>query len=315
MIKYSCMFVVELQKNKQYPIEIPENVIVKPNDMVIVQTQKGEEAAKAILVPSEVEKNIRRKKIPSIPFVRVMTKEDIASYEELKILEEKGFKDCLELIKQHNLQMNLFKCQYTFDRKKVTFYYTAPERVDFRNLLKDLTKVFKHIRIDLKHIGVRDETALCTGSGLCGRPFCCSTFKRQFDSINIKLAHDQGMPITPSKISGTCGRLLCCLDYEYKNYIETAKEMVPIGSGVMTEDGVGKVCAQNILTKNVSVKLSDGKIKEFASSDVEMIDADVNIEIDINHSGYKYASMQSDENDNIDIREIEDDRNSSTDDI
>ena len=240
-----------------------------------------------------------------------MTSQDMILYKEQQMLEVQGFKDCLQLIKQHNLQMNLLQCKYTFDRKKVTFYYTAPERVDFRNLLKDLTKVFKHIRIDLKHIGVRDETSLCQGSGLCGRPFCCCSFKRQFDLINIKLAHDQGMPITPSKISGTCGRLLCCLNYEYKNYIETAKEMVPIGSGVMTAEGVGKVCALNVLTNKVSVKLSDGKIKEFLSQDVEMIDADVNIEIDVQSSTmYNYASMQSDEN--VDIRQYEDDKNSST---
>lgn len=305
------MFAVKLLKNKQYPLEIPENVTVKHGDMVIVITEKGEEVAQAYLVPPQVASVLVRKKIPTVPCIRVMTQEDLASYEEIKEMETQGYKDCLELIKQHNLQMNLIQCKYTFDRKKVTFYYTAPERVDFRNLLKDLTKVFKRVRIDLKHIGVRDETSLCSGNGLCGRPFCCCTFKRQFDSINIKLAHDQSMPITPSKISGTCGRLLCCLNYEYKNYIETAKEMVPIGSGVMTIEGVGRVCALNILTNHVSVKLSDGKIKEFPSNEVEMIDAEVNIEIDTGHAGYKYASMQQTD-ENVDIKQFEDDRNSST---
>ena len=305
------MFAVKLLKNKQYPLEIPENVTVKHGDMVIVITEKGEEVAQAYLVPPQVASVLVRKKIPAVPCIRVMTQEDLASYEEIKEMENQGYKDCLELIKQHNLQMNLIQCKYTFDRRKVTFYYTAPERVDFRNLLKDLTKVFKRVRIDLKHIGVRDETSLCSGNGLCGRPFCCCTFKRQFDSINIKLAHDQSMPITPSKISGTCGRLLCCLNYEYKNYIETAKEMVPIGSGVMTVEGVGRVCALNILTNHVSVKLSDGKIKEFPSNEVEMIDAEVNIEIDTGHAGYKYASMQQTD-ENVDIKQFEDDRNSST---
>ena len=305
------MFAVKLLKNKQYPLEIPENVTVKHGDMVIVITEKGEEVAQAYLLPPQVASVLVRKKIPAVPCVRVMTQEDMASYEEIKQMENQGYKDCLELIKQHNLQMNLIQCKYTFDRRKVTFYYTAPERVDFRNLLKDLTRVFKRVRIDLKHIGVRDETSLCCGNGLCGRPFCCCTFKRQFDSINIKLAHDQSMPITPSKISGTCGRLLCCLNYEYKNYIETAKEMVPIGSGVMTIEGVGRVCALNILTNHVSVKLSDGKIKEFPSNEVEMIDAEVNIEIDAGNAGYKSASMQqSDEH--VDIKQFEDDRNSST---
>ncbi|MGM9993589.1 MAG: stage 0 sporulation family protein [Candidatus Avigastranaerophilus sp.] len=305
------MFIVSLVKNKQTPLEIPDGIEVKNNDMVLVLTDKGEEAVKAVLIPPQAASSFIRKKIPSVKCIRVMTEEDLSSYKELQNLEIQGFKDCLELIKQHNLQMNLVQCKYTFDRKKVTFYYTAPERVDFRNLLKDLTRVFRHIRIDLKHIGVRDETSLCTGSGLCGRPFCCCSFKRQFDLINIKLAHDQGMPITPSKISGTCGRLLCCLNYEYKNYIETAKEMVPIGSGVMTEEGVGKVCALNILTNKVSVKLSDGKIKEFPSGDVEMIDTEVNIEIDTENSpSYSYASMQTEEI--IDIKQYEDDKNSSS---
>ena len=306
------MFAVKLIKNKQYPVDIPPEVDVKHGDMVIILTEKGEEAAQVYKVPSQVESILIRKKVPSVPFIRIMTEDDLKEYEEIKKMEEQGFKDCLALVKQHNLQMNLTQCRYTFDKRKVTFYYTAPERVDFRELLKDLTKVFKRVRIDLKHIGVRDETSLCGGNGLCGRPFCCCTFKRQFDSINIKLALDQSMPITPSKISGTCGRLLCCLNYEYKNYIETAKEMIPIGSGVMTTDGVGRVCALNILTNKVSVKLSDGKIKEFASNEIEMIDADVNIEIDINTANYRYASMQQQSDENIDIKQFEDDKNSST---
>lgn len=305
------MLAVKLIKNKQCPLSIPEGIEVKHGDMVIILTDKGEEVAQAYTIPPQVASILVRKKIPSVPCVRVMTEDDKAIYEDIKVAEEQGYKDCLILIKQHNLQMNLIQCKYTFDRRKVTFYYTAPERVDFRNLLKDLTKVFRHVRIDLKHIGVRDETSLCCGNGLCGRPFCCCTFKRQFDSVNIKLAHDQSMPITPSKISGTCGRLLCCLNYEYKNYIETAKEMVPIGSGVMTQEGVGRVCALNILTNHVSVKLSDGKIKDFPSGEVEMIDTDVNIEIDTGATGYKYASMQQAE-ENVDIKQFEDDRNSST---
>lgn len=305
------MFAVKLIKNKQFPLEIPDGIVVDHGDMVVVLTEKGEEVAQAYIVPSVVESILKQKKIPSIPLVRVMSDDDLKEYENIKQMNEDGYKQCLELIKQHNLQMNLIQCNYTFDKRKVTFYYTAPERVDFRELLKDLTKVFRKVRIDLKHIGVRDETSLCCGNGLCGRPFCCCSFKRQFDSINIKLAHDQSMPITPSKISGTCGRLLCCLNYEYSNYIETAKEMVPIGSGVMTCDGVGRVCGLNILTNKVSVKLSDGKIKEFPSREVEMIDTDVNIEIDINSSSYKYASMQQVE-ETMDIKQFEDDKNSST---
>ena len=303
------MFAVKLIKNKQYPLDVPENVSVKHGDMVIVLTEKGEEVAQAYLLPPQVESILVRKKIPAVPFVRVMTSEDLAVYEEIKKMDEQGYKDCLELIKQHNLQMNLIQCKYTFDRRKVTFYYTAPERVDFRNLLKDLTRVFKRVRIDLKHIGVRDETSLCCGNGLCGRPFCCCTFKRQFDSINIKLAHDQSMPITPSKISGTCGRLLCCLTYEYENYIEAAKGMPPVGSTVMTPTGLGKVCFIQFLNNTVAVKFEDGKIKEFEKTEIEMVDANINVDIDVPH----ITNYAPDEKvDAKQLRQLEDDRNSST---
>lgn len=304
------MFAVKLIKNKQYPLEVPEGVSLKHGDMVIILTDRGEEVAQALYVPPQVESILVRKKIPSIQFIRLMTAEDKAFYEETLKLEDQGYIDCRELIKQQKLQMNLIRCSYTFDRKKVTFYYTAPERVDFRNLLKELTKVFKRVRIDLKHIGVRDETSLCCGIGLCGREYCCCSFKRQFDSVNIKLAQDQGMPITPKKISGTCGRLLCCLNYEYKTYTETSREMIPVGSGVMTSEGIGRVCALNILTNKLSVKLSDGKIKEFPNNEVEMIDADVNIEIDPN-SAYKYASMQQEEGP-VDIKQFNEDKGGST---
>lgn len=203
--------------------------------------------------------------------------------------------------------MNLVQCRITFDKRKITFYYTAPERVDFRALLKDLTQVFTRVRIDLRHIGVRDETSILEGSGVCGRPFCCSSFLRKFATINVKLAKDQGMPIAPGKISGTCGRLLCCLTYEYSNYIEAAKGMPPVGSSVMTPDGLGKVCYLQFLSGKVAVKMEDGKTKEFPKGDIEMVDADVNVEIDI-----PVMNTYTDDNDNIDIKQLEDDRNSST---
>lgn len=297
------MFAVKLIKNKQYPLEIPEGVEVKHGDRVIVLTEKGEEAATAMLLPPQIESIYIRKKYPSIPLIRVMTEEDLMIAEEIERMNDEGFRSCKELINREGLNMNLLQCNYTFDKRKVTFYYTAPERVDFRNLLKELTKTFKRVRIDLKQIGVRDETSICCGNGLCGRPFCCCTFKRQFDSVNIKLAQDQGMPITPGKISGTCGRLLCCLNFEHKNYIETSKAMVPVGSGVMTKEGIGRVCNINILTNMLSIKFPDGKIKEFPNNEVEMIDTDVNIEIDNAASGYKYARMQQDESEDIKIPE------------
>ena len=251
----------------------------------------------------------RSEKTPeAFEFLRVMTQEDMMIYEEIKKEEVTSFFKCKELVNKHNLVMNLVQCRITFDRRKISFYYTAPERVDFRELLKDLTQVFKRMRIDLRHIGVRDESSIMDGTGICGKPFCCSSYLRKFESINVKLAKDQGMPIAPSKISGTCGRLLCCLTYEYSNYIDAAKGMPPIGSSVMTPDGLGRVCYLQFMNGTVAVKMEDGKTKEFAKSDIEMVDADVNVEIDVPVMN----SYASDDDSNIDIKQLEDDRNSST---
>ena len=301
-------FAVRYLKNTYYPLNVPSHIKINCGDMVLVRTEKGEEALKVICLNDKIIEIWEKSKInpEPLPVVRVLTEKDTESLEILKKEEVEGFFKCKDLIKNHKLNMNLVQCRLTFDRKKITFYYTAPERVDFRNLLKDLTQTFKRIRIDLRHIGVRDETALLDGCGMCGREFCCGSCMRKFTSTNVKLAKDQGMPIAPGKISGTCGRLLCCLSYEYSNYIEAAKDMPPIGSGVMTPDGLGKVCALHFLNGSVQVKLEDGKIKDYIKSDIEMIDGDVNVDIDVPNLNYQ------EEDENIDISSLEDDRNSST---
>ena len=303
-------FAVRYLKNTYYPINIPEGVNLESGQMVLVRTEKGEEALKAFIVNSEIEKlwEMSKNKPEPLPFIRVLTQKDLQTLEDIKKEEVESFFKCQALVKQHKLVMNLVQCRITFDRRKITFYYTAPERVDFRALLKDLTQTFTRVRIDLRHIGVRDETSILEGVGICGQPFCCSSFLRKFATINVKLAKDQGMPIAPGKISGTCGRLLCCLTYEYSNYIDAAKGMPPIGTSVMTTEGLGKVYYLQFLSGKVAVKLEDGKTKEFDKADIEIVDADVNVEIDtpvLNN----YAE---DEGSNIDIRQLEDDRNSST---
>ena len=277
--------------------------------MVIVRTEKGEEALKVFLVNSQVEQIWKHAKNKPEPFnvIRVLTQRDLQTLDDIKKEEVEAFFKCQALIKQHKLVMNLVQCRITFDRRKITFYYTAPERVDFRALLKDLTQTFTRVRIDLRHIGVRDETSILEGVGLCGQPFCCSSFLRKFATINVKLAKDQGMPIAPGKISGTCGRLLCCLTYEYSNYIDAAKGMPPIGSTVMTTEGLGKVSNLQFMSGKVQVKLEDGKTKDFDKNDIEMVDADVNVEIDV-----PVINNYTEEDSNIDIKQLEDDRNSST---
>ncbi len=302
-------FAVRYLKNTFYPLNVPENIHLQDGQMVIVRTEKGEEALKVFLVNSQVEQIWKHAKNKPEPFnvIRVLTQRDLQTLDDIKKEEVEAFFKCQALIKQHKLVMNLVQCRITFDRRKITFYYTAPERVDFRALLKDLTQTFTRVRIDLRHIGVRDETSILEGVGLCGQPFCCSSFLRKFATINVKLAKDQGMPIAPGKISGTCGRLLCCLTYEYSNYIDAAKGMPPIGSTVMTTDGLGKVSNLQFMSGKVQVKLEDGKTKDFDKNDIEMVDADVNVEIDV-----PVINNYTEEDSNIDIKQLEDDRNSST---
>lgn len=279
--------------------------------LVLVRTDKGEEVLKAFRLCSKVAEQYEKadKKAEPFEFIRVMNQEDMMIYEEIKKEEITSFYKCKELVKKHNLNMNLVQCRLTFDKRKISFYYTAPERVDFRELLKDLTQVFKRIRIDLRHIGVRDESSIMDGTGICGKPFCCSSHLRKFESINVKLAKDQGMPIAPSKISGTCGRLLCCLTYEYENYIEAAKGMPPVGSTVMTALGLGKVCYIQFLNNSVAVKFEDGKIKEFDKAEIEMVDANINVDINVPLIN-NYA--HDEKVDAKQLRQLEDDRNSST---
>ncbi len=302
-------FAVKYLKNTFYPLSVPETIKLEDGQMVLVRTEKGEEALKAFIVNSQVSQIWENNKNKPEPFqvIRTLSQRDLQTLDDIKKEEVQSFFKCQALVQQHKLNMNLVQCRITFDRRKITFYYTAPERVDFRALLKDLTQVFTRVRIDLRHIGVRDETSIVEGTGICGRPFCCSSFLRKFATINVKLAKDQGMPIAPGKISGTCGRLLCCLTYEYSHYIDAAKGMPPVGSSVMTPDGLGKVCYLQFLSGKVAVKMEDGKVKEFLKSDIEMVDADVNVEIDLPViNSYDY------ENENIDIKQLEDDKNSST---
>jgi len=306
MYKYG----VRLLKNRLHPVRVPNNCEeeLQHGQMVLVTTEKGQEVAKLQRIPECVLAKWEGKLPDALPFVRTLSEVDARRYE---LLQEKGddaFQKCSELVERHSLPMRLIQARYTFDEKKVTFYYTAPHRVDFRNLLKDLTQTFRKVRIDLRHIGVRDETAILEGIGLCGREFCCCSFLSNFESINIKLAKDQGMPINPSKISGVCGRLLCCLNYEYSNYIDAAVGMPPIGCGVMTPDGIGKVASLHFLNAKVVVKLEDGRIKEFGKKEIEMIEEDVgNIELD-----YTIGYHDEEEAETINIAELEDDDSSYT---
>lgn len=303
MYKYG----VRLLKNRLFPLEVPEGIEIEHRQMVLVMTDKGEEVTRVYQLPCCVVNKWGNQLPEPVPLIRTLLPEDDEIIEENLEKEAVAFEKASLLIDEHKLPMRLVSVKYTFDRKKLTFYFTAPFRIDFRELLKDLTQTFRKVRIDLRHIGVRDETSIIEGMGLCGRTFCCCSYLKQFNSINIKLAKDQGMPINPSKISGVCGRLLCCLDYEYSTYIDAAVGMPPVGSGVMTPDGVGRVCSLHFLNGKVAVKLEDGRIKEFGKKDIEMIDEEINnIEIDIP------VQYHDQEEENIDISQLEDDDQSFT---
>lgn len=302
MYKYG----VRLLKNRLYPISVPEGTDLGRNQFVLVTTEKGQEAVKVERIPSCVANRWGMNLPQPLPFIRVMTEVDKTRLEEIGRKQNVAFNKCTTLVEKHKLPMRLVDTRYTFDEKKLTFYYTAPHRIDFRELLKDLTQTFRKIRIDLRHIGVRDETSIMGGMGMCGREFCCASFLTEFTSINIKLVRDQGMPVNPGKISGTCGRLLCCLNYEYSNYIDAAAGMPPVGSGVMTSEGLGKVAALHFLHATVVVKLEDGRVREFSKKEIEMLEEDItNIEID-------YSMDYTGEDEDVDISAFEDDDQSTT---
>ena len=300
-------FAVRLIKNTFHPLKVQDDVNLSRDQLIIVRTEKGEEVHRVIIVNDEIAKHWQKYKPEALSVVRVMTDEDLNTYKEQKELEVKALLKCREFAEKRKLVMNLTKVCYTFDRKKITFYYTAPERVDFRELLKDLTQEFKRVRIDLRHIGVRDETALLQGQGICGQNYCCCSFLKNFDFVSTKLAKDQNIPLTPGKITGACGRLLCCLNYEYSNYIEIAKMLPPVGSGIMTPDGVAKVASICFLKQKVSAKLEDGKIKEYSKDEIEMLDQEVNIEIEQTENLLNYN-----EEENIDLKTLDNDKNSTT---
>ena len=202
-------FAVRIIKNTFHPLNVPDGANLHHGQKVLVRTEKGEEVFSVFIVNSQVLKQWQKFKPEPLPLIRTINENDKPILEEQKQLEAQAFFKCKALVEKRGLVMNLVQTRYTFDRKKITFYYTAPERVDFRELLKDLTQEFKRVRIDLRHIGVRDETSILGGQGVCGQDYCCCRFLKKFESVNTKLARDQGIPMTPGKITGACGRRRC----------------------------------------------------------------------------------------------------------
>jgi cell fate regulator YaaT (PSP1 superfamily) len=232
----------------------PGDLSIEKDDFVIVETVRGVEYGKAVIARKQVEEH--DVVLPLKKVVRIADPKDKMIVEENKQAAQEAYEVCNEKVNEHQLDMKLVDVEYTFDRNKVIFYFTADGRVDFRELVKDLAAIFR-TRIELRQIGVRDEAKMLGGIGPCGRMLCCSTFLGDFDPVSIKMAKDQNLSLNPTKISGLCGRLMCCLKYENDEY-ETAKALLPdLGEVIETPQGRGKVVGLNILERVLQVELKE----------------------------------------------------------
>ena len=232
----------------------PCGIEIHTGSNVIVETSRGLEFGKAATGIMQIPDD--EVVTPLKPIKRIATKEDVLQLEKNKELEKQAYSICLKKIEAHKLEMDLTEAEYTFDRSKIIFYFTADGRVDFRELVKDLANEF-HTRIELRQIGVRDEAKLLGGLGICGRPFCCSTFLNDFHSVSIKMAKVQGLSLSPGKISGCCGRLMCCLQYEQNSYEYLNKVTPAVGTRVSCRSGKGVVVDRAVLTGTLKVQLDD----------------------------------------------------------
>ena len=232
----------------------PKGFDIKNGQEIIVETANGLEFGKASTGVKLVDDD--EVVSPLKPVIRIATDEDRKKVEENKRKEKEAFEICNQKIQKHNLEMNLTNAEYSFDCSKVIFYFTADGRIDFRELVKDLASTL-HTRIELRQIGVRDESKMLGGLGICGRPFCCSTFLDGFHSVTIKMAKDQGLSLAPCKISGTCGRLMCCLKYEQNSYEYLHKITPKVGTVVDCRHGRGTVVDSAILTGKLKIQLDN----------------------------------------------------------
>lgn len=270
----------------------PADLEIKKNDHVIVETARGIEYGTVVSPPTEVEddKVIQ----PLKPVLRIANQKDDEQEAANKRKEKEAFKICLEKIRDHGLQMKLIDAEYTFDNNKVLFYFTADGRIDFRELVKDLASVFK-TRIELRQIGVRDETKILGGIGICGRPLCCHTHLSDFAPVSIKMAKEQNLSLNPTKISGVCGRLMCCLKNEEETYEELNRKLPGVGDFVTTEDGLkGEVHSVNVLRQLVKVVVDVGDEKEIQEYPADQL-----------HFKKRHGNKNKAENEDAELKELE----------
>lgn len=257
----------------------PDQNQLKKGERVIVETVRGVECGEVAMENRMVEDNEVVQPLKKL--IRVATKADLKRLEDNRRKEKEAFRICEQKIRNHKLEMKLVEVEYTFDNNKILFYFTADGRVDFRELVKDLAGVFR-TRIELRQIGVRDESKMLGGLGICGRPFCCSSFLGEFQPVSIKMAKEQGLSLNPVKISGTCGRLMCCLKYEQNSYEYLLSKTPKVGALVETEEGRGVVTEMNLLTGELKIQLDrfrDAPPKAFRARDVKVL-RDSRIKVD-----------------------------------
>jgi cell fate regulator YaaT (PSP1 superfamily) len=264
---YTVVGVRFKQAGKIYYFD-PCGIELKSGDNVIVETARGLEYGQIMSGPKEVaEEKIT---LPLKNVIRIATPEDDAQLAENNDREKKALGICQEKVNHHKLDMKLVDVEYTFDRSKIIFYFTADGRVDFRELVKDLAAVFR-TRIELRQIGVRDEAKMLGGLGPCGRPLCCATFLGDFEPVSIKMAKEQNLSLNPVKISGICSRLMCCLKYESSSYRDAKADLPLVGGKILFDGREGKILATNQMKESLTVEFLNGDKKEILLSEVEEI--------------------------------------------
>ena len=249
----------------------PQYIMLKKDDMVIVDTDEGEEIGKVAIPSRAIDEEKVQKELKRV--IRIANERDLKRYQECQRNEKEAFIYCNKKIKEYGLKMNLTDVEFKFNNSKVLFYFTADGRVDFRELVKDLAAMYR-TRIELRQIGVRDEIKRLGGNGVCGRQLCCCSFLSDFEAVSIKMAKDQNLSLNPSKISGNCGRLMCCLKYEDEVYQEKMERLPHIGAIVKTPDGVGEVESVETLAERIKVKFKSGddfSKKKYELKDIKII--------------------------------------------
>ncbi len=251
----------------------PGSLWPTPGDFVLVDTTRGLEFGEVVTGVQQIASNQLTAPLKTV--VRIATAEDVQHAKDNKAGEKEAYAVCQRKISEHKLDMKLVSVEYTFDNSKILFYFTSNGRVDFRGLVKDLAAIFK-TRIELRQIGVRDEAKMLGGLGPCGRPICCGAFLGDFQPVSIKMAKEQNLSLNPNKISGVCGRLMCCLKYEQDTYEQTRKRMPKVGKEVITPDGNGVVWDLNIIKETVRVRIQKGdssELKDYPVEDVQRVGA------------------------------------------